>query len=513
MASAVEVSNLFATLGLKVDKGAWARGDSAIENTKLSLGSLAKLAAGAFAGISIGSAIKGGLAFNATLEDTRTQIAGMLSLAKHTDLADQFENADTLMSSLQERAKKLPGSMTDYTKVLGMIAQPITDAGIGLKDLEDITVGAAVAAKAMSVDLEAGARDVNQAIMGQFHSTDQLTGRILGSLGYVGEEGRKRFNALSKARRAAVLKEALTQKQLTQLADAQSKSASGRWDTFKANLQETLGRVAAPLFAKLSTLLAGANDWLEKNSATIAEVANVIGGALGTALDVVVSTIKFLTDGSDESIAALIGIGVAIASVVVPALAAMAAGWVLAAAPILAVVAAVGLVTLGIIKLIRNWDRVRDIGGRAWQWIKDKAVGFVDYIRSLPGRIVDAFARMVESIKQFFSDLFSWIGREVKALPGKIPILGTLGRKIGNTAGRIHTLITGDTHLDGIDRIMEPAEAAAPVFTPPTSGVRNVTVGPTTINIDATNMTPEQLRPAVEQAVDTRLRDHLRAED
>jgi hypothetical protein len=37
-----------------------------------------------------------------------------------------------------------------------MIAQPITDAGIGVKDLEDITVGTAVAAKAMSVDLEAG---------------------------------------------------------------------------------------------------------------------------------------------------------------------------------------------------------------------------------------------------------------------------------------------------------------------------------------------------------------------
>jgi hypothetical protein len=144
---------------------------------------------------------------------------------------------------------------------------------------------------------------VNQAIMGQFHSVDQLTGRILGSLGYVGEEGRKRFNDLSKAQRAAVLKQALTQKQLAQLADAQSKNASGRWDTFKAQVQETLGRVAAPLFAKLSTLLASVNDWLDKNGDAVEKVAAVIGSVLAARSTRSSDTINFLTRAAMRRIA------------------------------------------------------------------------------------------------------------------------------------------------------------------------------------------------------------------
>jgi hypothetical protein len=108
MAAGVEVAELFGTLGLRMDKAAWARADSALERTQLSLSSLARLAAGAFAGFSVGSAIKSGIAFNATLEDTRNQIAGMLSLAKHTDLADQLETADGLMATSRSAPRSSP---------------------------------------------------------------------------------------------------------------------------------------------------------------------------------------------------------------------------------------------------------------------------------------------------------------------------------------------------------------------------------------------------------------------
>lgn len=513
--TSVEVAKLFGTLGLNIDRRAWEKADNLLDKTQLSLGSIAKLAAGALAGFTFGAAVKSGISFNATLQDTRTQIAGMLALAKHTDLADQFDAADGLMANLQERAKKLPGSLTDYTKVLGMIAQPITDAGIGLQDLEDITVGAAVAAKAMNVDLEAAARDVNQAIMGQFHSVDQLTGRILGSLGYVGEAGRKRFNSLSKAQRAAVLKQALTQKQLAQLADEQSKNASGRWDTFKATVQETLGRVTAPLFAKLASLLAGVNDWLEKNSAAVERVAAAIGGALGSALDAIVDTVEFLSSGSDEAIALLIGIAVTIGTFVVPALFSMAAGWIAALAPVLAIVAGVALLMYGLIKLIKHWDKVKAAGVRAWDWIKRAALSFWGWLRSLPGRlvdvlagfgqkIIDAFARAWAAIKQGAEDAFNYVSH----LARKIPVLGFLGEKLGQGAGFIVNQLTGD-QLDAIDAV-GTAPAAPPVFTPSAAGasstVKNVSIGPTTINIDATNMTPEQLRPEMERVLDNRLR-------
>jgi hypothetical protein len=91
MAAAIEVAELFSTLGLRIDKAAWgapthARAHAALARRPSRSSPLARSPA-----FSIGSAIKSGIAFNATLEDTRNQIAGMLSLAKHTDLADQLE--------------------------------------------------------------------------------------------------------------------------------------------------------------------------------------------------------------------------------------------------------------------------------------------------------------------------------------------------------------------------------------------------------------------------------------
>jgi hypothetical protein len=518
VSTAIEIANLFSTLGLRIDKQAWGEADSKLEGMRSSLSGLAKLAVGALAGFGFGAAIKSGVAFNSTMEDTRNQIALMLALSKKTDLADELGVAGELMNDLQERAKKLPGSLSDYTGVLATIAKPLSDAGVSMKDLEDITVGAAVAAKSMGVGLDAGARDVKQALMGQYHQLDQLTSGILGNFGFGGEEGTRKFNALSAERRAAIIKEAFTQKQLSEAAEAQANSASGRWDTFKATVQETLGRVAAPLFAKLSTLLAGVNDWLDKNGEAIERVANVIGGALATALDLVVSTITFLTGGSDEAIAALIGIGVAIATVVVPALAAMAAGWIAAAAPILAVVAAVGFLALGVIKLVKHWDEVKAAGGRAWDWIKERARSLVDSLESLGETIAAPFIAAFKVVKAIASAVINFF---VDRINDVIDSMNWVIRKADKLPGVNMDEFGHLDHVGSEDKSRGLSGPRGPVYTPTTtsitnggmSSVKNVTVGPTTIKIDATNMTPEQLRPHLEGVVDDRLGDHLRAED
>ena len=91
-------------------------------------------------------------------------------------------------------------------------------------------------------------------------------------------------------------------------------------------------------------------------------------------------------------------------------------------------------------------------------------------------------------------------------------MLGFIGEKLGQGAGFIASQFSGGEDMSGIDTIL--AAPDTPTFSAPVGGTsKSVSVGPTTINIDATNMTPEQLRPAVEQAVDSRLGDHLRAED
>lgn len=386
------VAEFFGALGMQVDKAAWDKANKTVEGFQqkfdgvfqdkkgrwraangkfLTLGEKAALGLGTAedaakktddavaklqnrfrnfliataAGFGFGKLIASGLKYNATVEDTRNQIAGMLALTKKTDVDAQLGTAGDLVTNLLQRAKALPGSAQDYAQFMGAITQTITDAGLSLKDLEEITVNGVVGAKAFGIAWDVAARDVNQALMGQFHAVDQFTGRILGSIGYKGEEGRKKFNALSAKQRAEVLKQALTQKQLTQLADLQGKSASGRWATFADNAKMALGRVTAPLLARLVGLLERVNTWLDKNSARVDAFADRVGAALTFVLEQLVAVAEYLSD-NQGLLGAIIAISVGLAL------------WM---SPLLAAAAAI----IGIIALVRELDdAVRALGGQ-----------------------------------------------------------------------------------------------------------------------------------------------------
>lgn len=250
----------------------------------------------AAAGFGLQKAASALVGYNATVQDTKLQIGGMLALARKTDLVDELKNADKVFANLQARAKSLPGTTQEYTRFAGMITQPIMDAGLGMKALEDLTVNAVVAAKALGYQADLAARDIDQALRGQFHSTDPFAGKILGSIGYKGEDGRAKYNALSADKRASELQRALMQKQLSQLADAQGKTFTGVWSTLKDNLEQTLGKVGLPLFRRLGKEVEGWNKWIDQNGRRVQEIAGSIGSALVTGFGVVKDALGFLVD-------------------------------------------------------------------------------------------------------------------------------------------------------------------------------------------------------------------------
>lgn len=254
---------------------------------------LVALGAGAFGLQKAGSALIG---FNATVQDTKLQIAGMLALARKTDLNVELKTADDLFARLQARAKSLPGTTAEYAKMAGMITQPIIDAGLSMKDLEDLTVNSVVAAKALGVAADVAARDIDQALRGQFHSVDVFTGKILGSAGFKGEDGRAKFNAMSTSGRAETLRAALMQKQLTQLAAAQGQTFNGIFSTFRDNLEMTLGKVGMPLFRAITKELQGWNTWLDQNQAKVNEWAEKFGRGLVEGFRYVKDAVGFLVD-------------------------------------------------------------------------------------------------------------------------------------------------------------------------------------------------------------------------
>lgn len=243
-----------------------------------------------------GSVVKSGIEFNATMEDSKDEVAGMLALTNKTHLADELKNADMLVDNLRERAAKLPGTTQEYIQMLSMITQPIMDAKLGLKGLEDLTVQSVVAAKGLHVPWEVAARDIDQAIRGQFHSTDPFSSKVLGSIGYKGEEGRSRFNALTQEKRAQELQRALMQSQFTELGEAAGKSFRGRLSTLQDAWEYFKGAITKPLFEKLAVQLERVNTWLDKNQDKVKEVAEAIASALGTAFDYIVAAIEWIAD-------------------------------------------------------------------------------------------------------------------------------------------------------------------------------------------------------------------------
>lgn len=245
------------------------------------------------------AATKALLGFNATAQDAKVQIAGMLALAKQTNLSDEAGRAERLYGRLQQRAKELPGSTADYVQMAGMLAQPITDAGLGMKDLEDLTVNATVAAKALGYAWDLAGRDIDQALRGQFHSTDPFAGKVLGSIGYKGEEGRKRFNELDASQRAAELKRALMQKQWTQLAAAQANTFNGVLSTLQDTIAQFGGKVGAPLFKAITAELKRWNTWLDDNEAKVDAFAQKLADGLVTGFRAVKDAVGYLVDHAD----------------------------------------------------------------------------------------------------------------------------------------------------------------------------------------------------------------------
>lgn len=269
---------------------------AAARSTGLDLMRMGAAVVGAFGAQQAGKALIG---FNATVEDTRLQIAGMLALTKKTDLSAQVGVADRLYSSLQKRAASLPGTTAEYAQMLGMLTQPLSAAGGGLRDLEDLTVNSVVAAKALGIQWDVAARDIDQALRGQFHSVDQFTGKILGSMGYTGEEGRAKFNQMSAEARFKALNAALMQKQLDQLATAQGQSFRGVLSTLQDTLEQTAGKVGLPLFKRITSEIKLWNEWGDKNGRRISEVAKSLGDGLVTGFNAVKSAVMLIVEHAD----------------------------------------------------------------------------------------------------------------------------------------------------------------------------------------------------------------------
>jgi hypothetical protein len=93
-----------------------------------------------------------------------------------------------------------------------------------------------------------------------------------------------------------------------------------------------------------------------------------------------------------------------------------------------------GIVALiaAIVLLVANWDKVAAAAGKAWDWIKKKAVDAWGYLKTIPGKVKDHFAAVGRSLSAPFKAAFNaisdaWnntVGALSWSVPGWVPGIG-----------------------------------------------------------------------------------------
>lgn len=316
----MQVGALNATLGLVTNRDEWKRGEAQINHfRRLALGVSAY-----FGGKWLGGALLG---FNREVEDAKNQIAGMMAFAKKTLVTDELANANTLYDKLREKAMDLPGETADYVKMLGMITQPLTEAGASLDQMADFTANAFVLSKGLGENWAKSSRDIREFInFGRINAVDTfLRTAMTGTDIDATDKGRANAKKLGKAGRMQKLAEQLGSPTVKSIGDQYSKSMSGRIERVRDTIKQTMGKAGEALFSSVKDSLDKLAVWLKANQEKITGWAKTAGEYINTAFLGMRDGLMWLVDHKDIVVSALVAVGGAFAVLALRAMAAWAA--------------------------------------------------------------------------------------------------------------------------------------------------------------------------------------------
>ncbi len=250
-----------------------------------------------------GRAISGGfsgayralIGFNSGLEQSRITMAGMIRLNTGLTMAQGFDAAQEMVSRFQHIAKASVGTTKDFVGMATMITRPVLAAKLHMSELVEITKGATIAAKAFGIQAEVAALDIEQVLAGTAGKRERFARALLEPLGFTMTQ----LNKMSAKSRAQILKSALTQPAIAEMASMQEKSFSGVMSTFQDNLEMTIGKVGLPLFQKLTGEVKSWNDWIDANSQTLEAMGTKLGSAMVHGFGVVKDAVGFLVENRD----------------------------------------------------------------------------------------------------------------------------------------------------------------------------------------------------------------------
>jgi len=251
--------------------------DQGTKQVSAGLSGLRSVMGMALGGGLIAGGYKAFIGFNSEMQKLKIGLTTVLSMGFHIPFERAKKESDALFATFQKMSAESPATTKDFVEMANSISGAVLAAGMGTKDLAEMTKGAIIASSALGVESGMLARDVGQMLRGNVTAVDPFAERLLSG---VGETDMKKFNAKSDKERAVIVKAALDQPSLKAAAKEFENSWDGATSTLKDNLQLALGDAGGGLMKSLTEEVQKWNTWIVANPAKIKEITTSMANGL-----------------------------------------------------------------------------------------------------------------------------------------------------------------------------------------------------------------------------------------
>lgn len=442
------VAELFAKLGLDIDKGSWEKGDKLLGTFKAGFTAVV-------AGFGIHK-LAGMVEGVAELADAAVKSASKLGItveavqelgyaAKLSDISQgELEGSLTKFSRTLEQAKKGSGEAADALKKLGIPMRELKGETLD----QNLEVIADAFAK-----MPDGPQKAALAMQLFGRSGTRLIPLLNG-----GKEGLVELR--NEAHKLGIVVDTETAKKFEEFNDDQTR-LSETWRGLKTQVVSAL----LPALHELVTRLMG---WVEAHREIIkAGLTKVIEGlilafeAFGTIVDYVSDAIDFFIEHEDLAKALMIALTLVMGYFAAAAIAA----WVAAAAPVIAFAAAITAVVLAVMDIWKSITTGKGVTVSIFRYLKQLIIDFHDYLASIPGRILSFFVDLGQGIIKAIGDAFDWVVNKAKeaakAIWSEIKDIPVIGRIASGAEGLLDVVSNQFSSPSSVPSVVASGAAAA----------------------------------------------------
>jgi hypothetical protein len=497
----MNVGQLFVMLGLQVNQGQWNQGMSVIKG-------LRSAATGLIAALGVRSIVN-------LVEHTTEAATHLVSLSRAMGMTiEQTQEWGYVAAQSGSNLKELSVGMNMLERNLRLFAE-----GRGSKVLRDRFTELGFTRDEAQKAIDAGPTGTQNVILkiaDGVHKMDEGMRKATNTQLFGVRAGRAMLADIERG--SDGLKELFERRRkMGELTEDDALNLRGLGNRIKdvhTSLDALAQKAVAQLAPMLTDLAERAVQWISANRELLTGALEVAVRGVALAFEAVGAIVSWVSDlihdamgGDDGATAILIGIAVAIGTILVPALWSMAAPIIAATWPFLAIAAIVALIAYGILQVVKHADAIGAAITSAVDRARKRIKEFWDYVTgenaadNLGKDISDALSHAWDVIKEKAFDVLDSISKKAR----EIPVFGWLGEKIGQGAGMLTNAVTGARHLD-----MDPgdtlisgddvapgnihnapsaaAQAAAQAAANNTTQQPNVTIGPTHVEINVNSV-------------------------